>query len=128
VNVGHPGIHDRPHKHIMAAITYAYEAFYCGCATPTQLYYVDLADKALAEVDRIRDLTDAVNREKLRNRAIKLARSLMADGDEEDLDEAIIGSYRPDTAENCAALFAQVERLATPPEGALVSRLLDLAK
>ena len=112
----------------MAAITYAYEAFYCGRATPTQLYYVDLADKALAEVDRIRDLTDAVNREKLRNLAIKLARSLMADGDEEDLDEVIVSSYRHDTAENCAALFALVERLATPPEGALVSRLLDLAK
>jgi hypothetical protein len=52
----------------------------------------------------------------------------MADGADEDLDEAIIGSYRPDTAENCAALFALVERLATPPEGPLVSRLLDLAK
>ena len=99
----------------MAAITYAYEDFYCGCATPTQLYYVDLADKALAEVDRIRDLTDAVNREKLRNLAIKLARSLMADGDAEDLDEVIVSSYRTDTAENCAALFTLVERLATPP-------------
>jgi hypothetical protein len=99
----------------MAAIVCAYEAFYCGYATPTQLYYVDLADKALAEVDRIRDLTDAVNREKLRNLAIKLARSLMADGDDEDLDEAIVSSYRPDTAENCAHLFAFVERLATPP-------------
>lgn len=99
----------------MAAITYAYEAFYCGYATPTQLYYVDLADKALAEVDRIRDLTDAVNRNKLRDLAIKLARSLMADGDDVDLDEAIVSSYRPDTAENCAALFALVERLATPP-------------
>jgi hypothetical protein len=100
----------------MAAITYAYEAFYCGRATPTQLYYVDLADKALAEVDRIRDLTDAVNREKLRNLAIKLARSLMADGDAEDLDEVIVSSYRTDTAENCVALFALVERLATPPD------------
>ena len=100
----------------MAAITYAYEAFYCGYATPTQLYYVDLADKALAEVDRIRDLTDAVNRNKLRDLAVKLARSLMADGDDEDLDETIISSYRPDTAENCAALFALVERLATPPD------------
>ena len=99
----------------MAAVTLAYEAFYCGCATPTQLYYVDLADKALAEVDRIRDLTDAVNRKKLRDLAVKLARSLMADGDEEDLDETIISSYRTDTAENCAPLFALVERLATPP-------------
>jgi hypothetical protein len=100
----------------MAAITYAYEAFYCGHATPTQLYYVDLADKALAEVDRIRDLTALGHRHKLRELAIKLARSYMADGDAEDLDEAIIGSYRPDTAENCAPLFALVERLATPPE------------
>lgn len=100
----------------MAAITYAYEAFYCGLATPTQLYYVDLADKALAEVDRIRDLTDAVNREKLRNLAIKLDRSYMADGDDKDLTEAIVSSYRPDTAENCAPLFAFVERLATPPD------------
>lgn len=99
----------------MAAITDAYEAFYCGYATPTQLYYVDLADKALAEVDRIRDLTDAVNRTKLRDLAIKLARSYMADGDDEDLDEVIVSSYRTDTAENCAALFALVERLATPP-------------
>jgi hypothetical protein len=104
------------HHTNMAAITYAYEAFYCGRATPTQLYYVDLADKALAEVDRIRDMTDAVNREKLRNLAIKLARSYMAEGDEEDLTEAIVSSYRPDTAENCAPLFAFVERLATPPD------------
>jgi len=100
----------------MAAIHLAYEAFYCGRATPTQLYYVDLADKALAEVDRIRDLTDAVNREKLRELAIKLDRSYMADGDDEDLTEAIVSSYRPDTAENCAGLFTLVERLATPPE------------
>lgn len=104
-----------PPTNTMAAITYAYEAFYCGYATPTQLYYVDLADKALAEVDRIRDLTDAVNRTKLRDLAIKLARSYMADGDDEDLDEVIVSSYRTDTAENCAALFALVERLATPP-------------
>jgi len=100
----------------MAAITYAYWAYYDGLATPTQLYYVDLADKALAEVDRISDLTDAVNREKLRNLAIKLARSLMADGADEDLDEAIISSYRPDTAENCTNLFKLVETLATPPD------------
>ena len=100
----------------MAAITYAYEAFYCGIATPTQLYYVDLADKALAEVDRIRDMSDAVNRNKLRDLAVKLARSYMADGSDEDLDEAIISSYRPDTAQNCAGLLALVERLATPPE------------
>lgn len=100
----------------MAAITYAYEAFYAGYAGPTQLYQVDLADKALAEIDTIRDLTDPVNRNKLRDLAVKLARSYMADGDDEDLDEAIISSYRPDTAENCAPLFALVERLATPPD------------
>jgi hypothetical protein len=100
----------------MAAITYAYEAFYAGYAGPTQLYQVDLADKALAEIDTIRDLTDPVNRNKLRNLAVKLARSYMADGDDEDLDEAIISSYRPDTAENCASLFALVERLVTPPD------------
>ena len=100
----------------MAAITYAYQAFYEGYATPTQLYQVDLADKALAEVDRIRDLADAVNRNKLRALAIKLTRSYMADGDEEDLDEDIIRSYRTDTAENCTALFKLVERLATPPD------------
>jgi hypothetical protein len=99
----------------MAAITYAYEAFYYGRATPTQLYYVDLADKALAEIDSIRDLTDAVNRTKLRNLAVKLARSYMADGDDEDLDETIVRSYRTDTAENCTALFKLVEKLATPP-------------
>lgn len=99
----------------MAAITYAYEAFYQGRATPTQLYYVDLADKALAEIDRIRDLTDAVNRTKLRNLAVQLARSYMAEGDDEDLDETIVSSYLTDTAENCTALFALVEKLATPP-------------
>lgn len=99
----------------MAAVTYAYEAFYCGQATPTQLYYVDLADQALAEVDRIRDLTDAANRHKLRELARKMARSYMAEGDDEDLDEVIVSSYRPDTAENCAALLKLVERLATPP-------------
>lgn len=102
-------------KTTMAAITYAYEAFYYGHATPTQLYQVDIADKALAAVDRIRDLTDAANREILRDVAIKMARSYMADGDHEDLDEVIIKSYIPDTAENCAALLKTVERLATPP-------------
>jgi len=100
----------------MAAITYAYEAFYRGCATPTQLYYVDLADKALAEIDRIRDLTDPVNLTKLRNLAVKLARSYMADGDDEDLDDVIVSSYRTDTAENCVALFKLVEKLVTPPK------------
>jgi len=100
----------------MAAIHCAYQAFYGGYAGPTQLYQVDLADKALAEIDRIRDLTDPVNRRKLRILAIKLARSYMADGDDEDLDEVIVSSYRPDTAENCTGLFALVEFLATPPD------------
>ena len=100
----------------MAAITYAYEAFYQGRATPTQLYYVDLADKALAEIDRIRDLTDPVNRTKLRNLAVKLARSYMADGDDEDLDEAIVNSYHTDSGDTCVALFKLVEKLATPPK------------
>lgn len=110
-----PGVNKTLHTN-MAAITYAYQAFYEGIATPTQLYQVDIADKALAEVDRIRDLTDAVNREKLRNLAVKMARSYMADGDHEDLDEVIVESYIPDTAENCAVLLATVERLATPPD------------
>ena len=100
----------------MAAVTYAYEAFYEGIATPTQLYQVDLADKALAEIDRIRDLTDAVNREKLRDLAVKMARAYMADGDDEDLDEVIVSSYQYDTEEGCTALLEFVERLVTPPD------------
>ena len=99
----------------MAAITYAYWAFYNGTATPTQLYQVDLADKALAEVDRIRNLSDPVNRRKLRILAENMDRNYMADGADEDLNEAIIQSYMTDTAESHAGLLKQVEFLATPP-------------
>jgi hypothetical protein len=100
----------------MAAITYAYQAFYDGYATPTQLYQVDLADKALAEVDRIRDLTDAVNRRKLRVLGEKLVRNYLSDGGEEDLDEAIINAYTSDSVETHEPLLQLVEKLATPPD------------
>ena len=100
----------------MAAVTYAYQAFYDGYATPTQLYYVGLADEALAEVDRIRDLSDPVNRRKLRVLAEKMVRSYMADGADEDLDEAIIHSYSSDCAKTHEPLFKLVEALATPPD------------
>lgn len=100
----------------MAAIWYAYQAFYDGYATPTQLYQVDLADKALAEVDRIRDLTDAVNRRKLRVLAENMVRNYLNDGCDEDLDEAIIHAYSSDCVETHAPLFELVEKLATPPE------------
>jgi hypothetical protein len=100
----------------MAAITYAYQAFYAGYATPTQLHQVDLADKALAEVDKIRDLTDPVNRRKLRCLAEKLVRNYLSDGDDEDLDEVIIHSYSSDRAETHEPLFKLVEKLATPPD------------
>jgi hypothetical protein len=100
----------------MAAITYAYQAFYAGSATPTQLYQVDLADKALAEVDRIRDLSDPVNRRKLRITAENMCRNYLADGSDEDLDEAIIHSYSQDSAETHAPLLKLVEFLATPPD------------
>jgi hypothetical protein len=95
----------------MAAITYAYQAFYNGYATPTQLYQVDLADKALAEIDRIRDLTDAVNRRKLRVLGEKLVRNYLSD----DLDEAIIHAYSSDNAETHKILFDALEVLVTPP-------------
>lgn len=95
----------------MAAITYAYQAFYNGYATPTQLYQVDLADKALAEIDRIRDLSDAVNRRKLRVLGEKLVRNYLSD----DLDEAIITAYSSDKAETHKILFDALEFLATPP-------------
>jgi len=100
----------------MAAITYAYQAFYNGHATPTQLYQVDLADKALAEIDRIRDLTDAVNRRKLRVLGEKLVRNYLGDGGDDDLDEAIIHAYSSDNAETHKILFDVLEFLATPPE------------
>jgi hypothetical protein len=96
----------------MAAITYAYEAFYAGYATPTQLYQVDLADKALAEIDTIRDLTDPVNRRKLRCLAEKLVRNYLS----EDLDEPIIHSYTTDNVETHAPLLALLEELCTPPD------------
>jgi hypothetical protein len=97
----------------MAAITYAYQAFYEGYATPTQLYQVDLADKALAEVDRIRDLSDPVNRRKLRVLAENMVRNYLG---EEDLDEAIIHSYSSDCVETHEPLFKLIEFLATPPD------------
>ena len=100
----------------MAAITYAYQAFYNGYATPTQLYQVDLADKGLAEIDRIRDLADPVNRRKLRILGENFVRNYLADGDEEDLDETIIHAYSSDKPETHAPLLKQVERLATPPD------------
>lgn len=97
----------------MAAITYAYQAFYNSYATPTQLYQVDLADKALAEIDKIRDLTDPVNRRKLRVLGEKLVRNQLSDG---DLDEAIIHSYSSDCVATHEPLFKLVEFLATPPD------------
>ena len=100
----------------MAAITYAYQAFYAGYAGPTQLYQVDLADKALAEIDRIRDLTDPVNRRKLRILAENLCRNYLADGSDEDLDEAIIHSCSSDKPETHEPLLKLVEFLATPPD------------
>jgi hypothetical protein len=100
----------------MAAIEYAYHAFYGGYATPTQLYQVDLADKALAEVDRVRDLTDAVNRRKLRVLAENMVRNYLSDGGDEDLDETIIHSYSSDDAETHEPLLQLVEKLATPPD------------
>lgn len=99
----------------MAAIHLAYEAFYNGWATPTLLYYVEFADKALAEIDRIRDMTDAANRRKLRTMAETMVRSHMHEGGDDDLDEAIIHSYSSDCAETHAPLLEMVERLVTPP-------------
>ena len=99
----------------MAAITYAYEAYYEGYATPTQLYQVDLADKALAEIDRIRDLTVPAHRRKLRIVAENMCRNYLADGSDEDLDEAIIHAYSSDKPETHAPLLALCEKLATPP-------------
>ena len=96
----------------MAAITHAYQALYSGHATPTQLYQVDLADKALAELDGIRDLSDAVNRRKLRVLGEKLVRNYLSD----DLDEAIIHAYSSDNAETHKILFDVLEFLATPPD------------
>jgi hypothetical protein len=100
----------------MAAITYAYYAYYGGYAVPTQLYQIDLADKALAEIDRIRDMTDAVNRRKLRILAENICRNYLADGSPEDLDAAIVQSYVSNSADTHEPLLALLERLVTPPD------------
>jgi hypothetical protein len=100
----------------MAAIHLAYEAFYKGYATPTLLYYIQFGDKARAEIDQIRDLSDPVNRRKLRTMAETMVRSHMHDGGDVDLDEAIIHSYSADTAETHEPLFKMVEFLVTPQE------------
>jgi hypothetical protein len=97
----------------MAAITYAYEALAGGYATPTQLYQVDLAQKALAELDRIRDMTNPVNRRKIRVLGETFVRNYLNDGDDEDLDEAIIHAYSQDVAETHKPLYDMVARLAT---------------
>ena len=101
----------------MAAISYAYVAHAYGYATPTQLYQVDIAQKALIELDRIRDLTDAVNRRKLRILGETFVRNYLHDGDEEDLDEAIVQAYMSDVADTHAGLFKLVTKLATPVLG-----------
>jgi hypothetical protein len=100
----------------MAAIHYAYQSFYNNIATPTQLYQVDLADKALAEIDRIRDLSDPVNRRKLRILAENMDRNSMNDGGGDDLTEAIIQSWMTDSVMSHTPLFELVEFLATPPD------------
>jgi len=96
----------------MAAVTYAYQAFYGGYATPTQLYYVDFADKALAEIDRIRDLTDPVNRRKLRTLAETMCSNYMS----EDLDDPIIQCYVSNSEETHKPLLELIESLVTPPD------------
>lgn len=98
----------------MAAITYAYWALEAGHATPTQLYQIDLAQKALPELDRIRDMTNPVNRRKLRVIAENFARNYLADGADDDLDEAIVQCYMDDTVETHAELYDQVAFLASP--------------
>ena len=100
----------------MAAITYAYEALACGYATPTQLYQVDLARKALVELDQIRDMADPVNRRKICDIAVTFTRNYLNDGDDEDLDEAIIACYAADRTGAPGAheaLYNMVKRLAT---------------
>jgi hypothetical protein len=98
----------------MAAIQLAYEAFYNGYATPTLLYYVQFGDKARIEINQIRDMTDPVNRRKLRTMAETMVRNHMHEGGDEDLDEAIIHSYSSDCAETHTPLLEMVERLLTP--------------
>ena len=99
----------------MSAIYLAYQAFYNGYATPTQLYFVEFADKALAEVDRIRDLTERGNRRKLRVLAETMVRNYMSDGGPYDLDAAIIHAYSSDREETHKPLLEMVEKLVTPP-------------
>jgi hypothetical protein len=95
----------------MSAIHLAYQAFYNGYATPTQLYFVEFADKALAEVDRVRDLTERGNRRKLRVLAETMVRNYMSD----DLDAGIIHAYSSDREETHKPLLEMVEKLVTPP-------------
>jgi len=96
----------------MSTVAYAYQAFYGGYATPTQLYYVDFADKALAEIDRIRDLTDPVNRRKLRTLAETMCRNYMS----EDLDQYIVQCYVSNSEETHKPLLELIESLVTPPD------------
>ena len=105
----------------MTAIWYAYQAFYDGMATPTQLYQVGLADAALGEVDKIRDMTDPANRRRLRILAEKMYHNYMHDGGDADLNEAIIQAYMDDTVEKHNELLAIVENLATPPDPETIS-------
>lgn len=95
----------------MASITNAYQALRSGSATPTDLNQIALADDALVAIDRIRDLTVAVNRRKLRILAEEMVLARMND---EALDEAIIHAYSSDKAETHEPLLKLVETLATP--------------
>lgn len=95
----------------MAALTYAYMAFEGGYATPTQVYQVGLAQKSRIELDQIRDLTDAVNRRKLRIMGEAFVHNYMNDGSDEDLDELIIEAYSSDVAETHEALWSLLDRL-----------------
>lgn len=95
----------------MAAITYAYMAFEAGYATPTQLYQIEIAQKARIELDRIRDLADPVNRRKLRVMGENFVRNYLNDGSDEDLDEAIIHAYSNDVADTHEALWSLLDRL-----------------
>ena len=96
----------------MAMITYAYQAFLSGVATPTQMYQIDLAEKALIEIDRIRDLSNPVNRRKLRILAESFDLNYMNDGDD-DLSEAIIQAYMSDKQDSHEPLMVLIKTLAT---------------
>lgn len=104
---------DQPPK--MSSIAYAYQSFYNGTATPMELWRVDFADKALAEVDRIRDLTDPVNRRKLRVLAENMVRNNLHDGCDDDVDEAIVQCYVSDSVESHEPLLAIIGEIVTPP-------------